>query len=104
MEPEMTFGATLCAVALARYQQGTCPPALAGRVAAAARWVNWGTLPLGGVVGGILGSAFGVQTILWVAVIGGCSSGLWLYFSPLSHMRDLPTEPSSHSVPRIRTV
>jgi predicted MFS family arabinose efflux permease len=87
-----TFGATLCAVALVSYQQGTCPPALAGRVAAAARWVNWGTLPLGGVVGGILGSAFGVHTILWVAVIGGCSSGLWLYFSPLRHMRDLPTE------------
>jgi hypothetical protein len=86
-----TFGSTLCGIALVSYQQSTWPPGLRGRVSATTRWINWGTLPLGGLVGGALGTALGVQAMLWVAVIGGCSSGLWLYFSPLRGMRDIPT-------------
>jgi hypothetical protein len=61
-----------------------------GRVSAAARWINWGTLPLGGVVGGALASAIGVQRTLWIAVAGGCCAGLWLFFSPLRGLRDIP--------------
>jgi MFS family permease len=87
-----TFGSTLCGIALVSYQQSTCPPELRGRVSATTRWINWGTLPLGGLAAGALGGALGVQAMLWVAVIGGCSSGLWLYFSPLRGMRDIPAE------------
>jgi MFS transporter len=85
-----TFGSTLCTIALTSYQQATCPARLRGRVSAAARWITWGTLPLGGLAGGALGAALGVQATLWGAVIGGCSSGLWLCLSPLRRMRDLP--------------
>ena len=86
-----TFSATLCSIALVSYQQATCPPELRGRVSAAQRWINWGTLPLGGLAGGALGTAIGVHATLWLAVIGGCSSGLWLYLSPLRGQRDLAT-------------
>lgn len=89
-----TFSATVCAIAMTSYRQATCPPALLGRVNAAARWVTWGTLPLGGVVGGALASGIGVRATLWTAVAGGCLSGLWLYFSPLRGLRDIP-----HRVP-----
>jgi hypothetical protein len=54
------------------------------------RWVSWGTLPLGALTAGALGGAIGVHRTLWVAVAGGCLSGLWLYLSPLRGMRDLP--------------
>jgi MFS family permease len=85
-----TFGSTLCATALTSYQQAACPAELRGRVSAVLRWIAWGTLPLGGLVAGALGGAIGVHVVLWIAVIGGCSSGLWLYMSPLRGMRDLP--------------
>jgi MFS family permease len=85
-----TFSATVCGVALLSYRQATCPPELLARVGATARWINWGTLPLGGVAAGILASAIGVRATLWMAVIGGCLSGLWLFFSPLRGMRDIP--------------
>ena len=85
-----TFSATVCSVTLMSYRQATCPPDLLGRVNAAARWVNWGTLPLGGVAGGVLATAIGVRATLWAAVVGGCLSGLWLYFSPLRGLRDIP--------------
>jgi len=85
-----TFSATLCGIVLVSYQQASCPPGLRGRVSAAQRWINWGTLPLGALAGGALGSAIGVHATLWLAVAGGCSSGLWLYLSPLRGLRDLP--------------
>jgi len=92
-----TFSATLCGVGLLSYRQATCPPDLLARVSASARWINWGTLPLGAVAAGILGSTLGVRPTLWIAVIGGCSSGLWLFFSPLRGMRDFPTTASAAS-------
>ena len=85
-----TFSATVCAVALLSYRQATCPPHLLARVSATARWITWGTLPLGGITAGALGTALGVRTTLWIAVLGGCASGLWLYFSPLRGLRDIP--------------
>jgi hypothetical protein len=75
--------------ATGRRQQATCPARLRGRVSAASRWINWGTLPLGGLAGGALGAVLGVHLTLWIAVIGGCSSGRWLYLSPLRRIRDL---------------
>jgi predicted MFS family arabinose efflux permease len=85
-----TFSATVCGVALVSYRQATCPPEVLGRVNAASRWIAWGTLPVGGVAGGMLAATVGVRTSLWVATIGGCLSGLWLFFSPLRGMRDIP--------------
>ncbi|HEX3752155.1 MAG TPA: MFS transporter [Streptosporangiaceae bacterium] len=84
-----TFGATLCSILLVSYQQATCPPALRGRVSAALRWINWGTLPLGALAAGALSSRIGVHTVLWLAVIGGSLSGLWLLLSPVRRMPDL---------------
>lgn len=85
-----TFASTLCATTLTSYQQAACPVELRGRVSAVLRWIAWGTLPLGGLVAGVLGGAIGVHVTLWIAVIGGCLSGLWLYLSPLRGLRDLP--------------
>ncbi|MET7320148.1 MFS transporter [Streptomyces sp. NPDC005549] len=85
-----TFASTVAGISLTSYRQAVCPPDMLGRVSAAARWINWGTLPLGGVVGGALASAIGVQRTLWIAVAGGCCAGLWLFFSPLRGLRDIP--------------
>jgi len=85
-----TFASTVAGVSLTTYRQAACPPDMLGRVSAAARWITWGTLPLGGVAGGALATALGVRTTLWIAVAGGCCAGLWLFFSPLRGMRDIP--------------
>ncbi len=84
-----TMSATIASINLLTYRQKVAPEGTLGQVNAAVRWVTWGTLPVGGIVGGVLGSAIGVHTTLWVGVIGGCCSGLWLFFSPLRTARDL---------------
>ncbi len=55
------FGAVVYNVAQVSYRQAICPPRLLGRMNAAVRWVVWGTLPLGGVLGGTFGTVFGVR-------------------------------------------
>ncbi len=73
------------------FRQGLCPPELLGRMNATMRFLVWGTLPLGALVGGALGTAIGVRNTLLVAAIGGCLPVLPVFFSPLRNLRELPT-------------
>jgi MFS family permease len=87
----MTGFAALCAIynsAQISYRQRVTPPELLGRVTAAVRWIVWGALPVGAVLGGVLATFIGVRSTLWVSAIGVWASGLWVYFSPLRRMRD----------------
>ena len=86
------FSAVVYNVAQVSYRQAICPPRLMGRMNAAVRWVVWGTLPLGGLLGGALGTAAGVRTTLWIAFAGSWLAGWWVFFSPLRGMRDIPEE------------
>ncbi|MEU8953458.1 MFS transporter [Streptomyces sp. NPDC048518] len=100
-----TFSSTVAGISLTSYRQAACPPELLGRVSAAARWITWGTLPVGGLVGGGLATLLGVRTTLWIAVVGGCCAGLWLFFSPLRGMRDIPlNEPARKPGPEAESV
>ncbi|WP_225840349.1 MFS transporter [Streptomyces sp. NK08204] len=85
-------------VAQVSYRQSVTPPELMGRMNAAVRWIVWGTLPLGSVLGGVLGTLIGVRPVLWLAFIGCWAAGWFVFFSPLRHMRDVP-RPTPESVP-----
>jgi MFS family permease len=85
-----SFSAVVYNVAQVSYRQAVCPPHLMGRMNAAVRWIVWGTLPLGGVIGGALGAAIGIRPTLWIGLAGSWAAGFWVYFSPLRRMRDIP--------------
>jgi MFS family permease len=72
------------------FRQGLCPPNLLGRMNATMRFLVWGTMPLGGVLGGVLGQTIGVRQTLLVVAIGGCLPFLPVLLSPLRRMRELP--------------
>ncbi|MBO0776251.1 MAG: MFS transporter, partial [Actinobacteria bacterium] len=94
-----SFSAVVYNVAQVSYRQAVCPPELLGRMNAAVRWVVWGTIPLGGLLGGALGSALGVRAALVVGVAGTWAGGLWVFFSPLRRMRDVPPPGTYPGVP-----
>jgi MFS family permease len=73
------------------YRQAICPPELLGRMNASVRWIVWGTIPFGALFGGALGTWIGLRPTLWVCSLGLWSASLWLVFSPLRRMRDVPT-------------
>ena len=93
----VSFSAVVYNVAQVSYRQAVCPPELLGRMNAAIRWIVWGTIPLGGVLGGAVGTALGVRAALVIALAGSFLGGLWVFFSPLRRMRDVPS-PGSHPV------
>jgi MFS family permease len=87
----MFFSAVVYNVAQVSYRQAVCPPRLMGRMNAAARWIVWGTMPLGGVIGSALGATIGIRPTLWIGFAGSWVAGFWVYFSPLRRMRDIPS-------------
>lgn len=83
----------------AGFLQAYCPPDMLGRVNASASFVNYGTLPLGALTGGALGTLVGVPSAMWIATAGVPAAGLVLLLSPLRTVRDLPTAVRPGSVP-----
>jgi predicted MFS family arabinose efflux permease len=70
-------------------QTSVIPDHLRARVAGASRTVNYGIRPIGALIGGALGAAWGVQTTLWVATVGALGGVLWLLASPIPRIRKL---------------
>jgi MFS family permease len=77
------------------FRQSICPQDLLGRMNATMRFLVWGTMPLGGLIGGALGAWLGVRDTLVIAAIGG--SLVWLppFLSPLRRVRELPSAPAA---------
>jgi predicted MFS family arabinose efflux permease len=97
----LSFAVVLYNIAQLSYRQLICPPHMLGRMNAAMRWIVWGTIPLGGLLGGVLGSLIGIRATLWVGVIGSWAAVFWVYFSPLRKMRDIPSETMRGSEPSV---
>mgnify|MGYP001327309020 CR=1 FL=1 len=72
-------------------RQALCPFALQGRMNASVRFMVWGTMPVGGFAGGVLGAWIGLRPTLWVAGAGALTAFLWIAFSPLPGVRTMPS-------------
>jgi MFS family permease len=71
-------------------RQTVTPAHMQGRMTATMRFLVWGALPLGSVLGGVLGAALGRRETLWVAAIGSALSALPVLLSPLRRLKDMP--------------
>jgi MFS family permease len=65
------------------YRQRVCPDHLLGRMNATMRFISWGSLPVGSLVGGWLGTVLGIRPTLWIGCAGGLLGVAWLVASPL---------------------
>jgi MFS family permease len=94
-----SWGAVVYNVTQVSFRQRLCPPHLLGRMNASVRFIVFGTMPLGGLIGGALGMWIGVLPTLWLAVGGQVLAALPVVLSPLLGMRDLPDEWDEGKVP-----
>ena len=89
----VSFSATVYNVNQVSFRQRLCPDRLLGRMNATMRFVVWGVLPIGALLGGILGAVLGLRTTLWIGAIGQALAGIWLLASPMRGLRDFPDAP-----------
>jgi MFS family permease len=89
----VSFSATVYNVNQVSFRQRLCPDRLLGRMNATMRFVVWGVLPIGALIGGIMGSVFGLRTTLLIGALGQAVAGIWLLASPMRRLRDFPDPP-----------
>jgi MFS family permease len=68
------------------------PQRIRSRSVGTRRTLNYGVRPLGALLGGFLGSAIGLRPTLWLATAGAVLGVLWLLFSPVPGLRELPAQ------------
>jgi MFS family permease len=65
------------------------PDRIRARAVGTLRFVNYGIRPVGALLGGALGTALGLQTTLWIGVLGALLGVVWLFFSPIPRLREV---------------
>jgi MFS family permease len=81
------------------YRQAICPPRLQGRMNSVMRFIVWGTIPIGALAGGVLGTWVGLRETIAVGAVGGGLAFLFILFSPQRHLREMPEPVQDEPVP-----
>jgi hypothetical protein len=70
---------------------------------ATVRFISWGVVPLGSLLGGLAAATLGIRPALWLFSLVGLLGPLWLWASPVRGLRELsdlqPAGVSAASVP-----
>jgi MFS family permease len=82
-------------------RQAITPHRLQGRMNAAMRFIVWGTMPIGALIGGVLGTHIGLRPTLLVGGFGSLLTVLWVFFSPVRGLRTIPTQVEEQSAQEV---
>jgi MFS family permease len=84
------LGVMLLDISIGSIFAAVIPDHLKARVSGAYRTINYGVRPIGALSGGLLGTALGLRTTLWIAAAGGLLCVLWVLPGRLRHLKTLP--------------
>jgi MFS family permease len=81
------FGLMMLDISIGAIFAEVIPDRLRSRVTGAFQAANYGTRPLGALLGGLLGASFGLRPALWVAALGGIAGFVLLLPTPVPRFR-----------------
>jgi MFS family permease len=80
------------------FRQAITPERLQGRMNSVMRFIVWGVMPLGALIGGALASWVSLRFAIWVGAIGMSLAVLPVLLSPVRTLREMP-EPVEEPLP-----
>jgi MFS family permease len=72
------------------FRQAITPERLQGRMNSVMRFIVWGVMPLGSLLGGAIATWFSLRTAIWVGAIGMSLAVLPVLLSPVRTLREMP--------------
>jgi len=82
-------------VAQISLRQAITPPEMQSRMNATMRFIVWGTIPIGSILGGVLATFVPIRAALIFAALASSLAVAPVLASPLRSLRDIPVEPES---------
>jgi len=86
-----SYGGVVFNITQISLRQAITPDRLQGRMNAVMRFVLWGAIPLGALLGGVLATTIGLRATLWVSGAGVALSWLPVFFSPVRTLASVPS-------------
>jgi MFS family permease len=86
------FGVVVYNVTQGSYRQAITPERMQGRMNSVMRFVVWGVMPLGMLLGGWIASSFDLKTAIWVGAVGQSLAFLPVLLSPVRTLREMPEQ------------
>ena len=77
------IGNTLFNITIRSLTQMITPDHFLGRVNSTGLFLGMGALPIGALLGGMIGTSLGAQMTFLLASVGSMFAWLWVFFSPL---------------------
>lgn len=85
-----SYGVVLYNVTQGSFRQAITPERLQGRMNSVMRFIVWGVMPLGMLLGGAIASAVDLRAAIWVGAIGISLAFLPVLLSPVRTLREMP--------------
>jgi MFS family permease len=85
------IGGVVYNIAQVSLRQAITPERMQGRMNSVMRFIVWGTIPLGQLAGGTLGSTVGLRETLFIGAAGSALAVVPLVLSPIRSVREMPS-------------
>jgi MFS family permease len=85
-----SFGGVVYNITQVSFRQAITPERMQGRMNATMRFIVWGTIPFGNIIGGFLGGFIGLHETIWLSGFLSFIPFLPVLFSPVRSIREMP--------------
>lgn len=95
----MGFGGVVYNINQVSFRQAITPRTMQGRMNATMRFIVWGTIPIGAIIGGIIATSVSLSAALWVGAAGAGLAVVPLLVSPVHTLIAMPEPVDDGPVP-----
>jgi MFS family permease len=84
------LGLPLYNITQVSFRQAITPERLQGRMNSVMRFIVWGVIPVGTLLGGVIASAIDLRAAIWIGAVGNSLAFLPVLLSPVRSLREMP--------------